>query len=68
MKRLSNPVIPDYRPKAERKVEDTGLPLKPCCICQKMCRPYGFWNDGQTCSRVCEVTKEAQPRNIGEPP
>jgi len=68
MARPLNPVIPDYRTKAERKVEDTGLPLKPCCICQKMTQGYGMWADGITCTRKCESTKEAMPRNTGEPP
>lgn len=64
-----NPALPvDYRPKAEKKVEDTGLPLKPCCICQKMTQGYGMWSDGITCTRKCEAVKEAMPRNTGEPP
>lgn len=66
MKRVPNPVIPDYTPKA-KNVEDIGLPLKPCLICQKMCQAYGSWSDGQTCCRKCEAEKESQPRNFGEP-
>lgn len=68
VKRLPNPVIPDYTPKKERQqVEDKGLPMKPCLICQKLCQPYGMWADGQTCNSVCEKVKEHQPRNTGEP-
>lgn len=62
-----NPVIPDYRPRAEKKVEDIGLPLKACCICKKISQPYGMWSDGHSCSRKCEAVKERMPRNIGEP-
>lgn len=58
--------IPDFRPKGQREVKDEGLPLKACCICQKVCQPYGIWSDGQTCSRKCETVKEAMPRNTGE--
>lgn len=62
-----NPALPvDYRPKAERKVEDIGLPLKPCLICNKMTQGYGVWLIGNTCSRACESVQEAKPRNFGE--
>ena len=65
MKRLSNPVIPDYTPKKDRAVKDEGLPLKPCLICSKLCQPYGMWSDGQTCTSKCEKVKESQPKYQG---
>ena len=67
MKRLSNPVIPDYTPKSERKVKDESLPLKPCIICTKISEGYGAWKDGHTCSRKCELLQEAKPKDFGEP-
>jgi hypothetical protein len=56
----------DYAPKSERqkKVDET-LPLQPCIICEKKCEPYAYWAEGQTCSRVCEALKEAQPKLYG---
>ena len=54
-----NPVIPDYRPKAERKVEDTGLPLKPCLVCQKLTHGYGVFSEGVVCSRKCNTAYES---------
>ncbi len=69
MKKPFNPVIPDYTPKKDRQqIKDEGIPSKPCIICSKLCKPYGMWNDGQTCNSVCEKVKERQPRNTGEPP
>lgn len=64
MKRLPNPVIPNYTPKVEKKVEDISLPLKPCIVCQKMTQGYGVWLEGNTCSRACESVRE----NQGAPP
>lgn len=65
MKKLSNPVIPDYRTKAERVVKDEGLPLKPCLICQKMTQGYGVFSEGVVCSRKCNTAHEnARPKLI----
>jgi len=46
-----NPVIPDYRPKAERTVKDEGLPLKPCIVCKKMTQGYGVFHEGVVCCK-----------------
>lgn len=70
MSKLYNPVIPDYRTKSERqpkKIEE-GLPLQPCIICQKMCEPYAYWQEGQTCSKDHEALKEAQTKLHGGEP
>ena len=56
MSKVMNPVIPDYRTKAERKVEDIGLPLKPCLVCNKMTQGYGVFHNGVVCSRKCNDT------------
>jgi hypothetical protein len=63
-----NPV-PDFTPKSERQPkEDEGLPLQPCIICQKMCEPYAYWEDGQTCSKDHEAIKESQIKLHGGEP
>ena len=62
--RLANPVIPDYRPKADRKQEEL-LPERFCIICTKKTKGYGPWAEGFTCSPDCEATKEAQPKLHG---
>lgn len=52
MKRVSNPVIPDYRSKSERtKVEE--LPLQTCLICKKKTQGYGTFHEGVVCSHKC---------------
>lgn len=68
MKRISNPVIPDYTPKQDRVKEEVKLSFKPCLICQKQIKDgyYGVWIDGGTCSKTCEIIKETQPRVLGE--
>lgn len=69
MKRVSNPVIPNYTPRNERaKEEEPVLTFTPCCVCNKKILegPYGRWIDGNTCCKTCEAIKEAQPRNFGE--
>lgn len=67
MKNRFNPV-PDFAPKSERKkVEDISLPLQTCLICEKMCQPYAYWSEGQTCSKDCTASYEAiKPRFLGE--
>jgi hypothetical protein len=56
----------DYTPRSERQPkEDEGLPLQPCLICNEMCRPYGNWSEGQTCSLTCEALQEAKPKLHG---
>lgn len=65
MKRISNPVIPDYRPKAERGVKDEDLPLKPCLVCKKMTQGYGVFSEGVVCSRSCNtVHEDTRPKMI----
>ena len=68
MKRISNPVIPDYTPKQDRVKEEVKLSFKPCLICNKQIKEgyYGVWIDGGTCSKTCETIKENQPRILGE--
>lgn len=69
MKRVSNPVIPDYTPREERTKEAViKLSFTPCLICNKQIKegPYGRWFDGNTCCKTCEAVKENQPRNFGE--
>jgi len=60
MKKPHNPVLD----------KELGAMLYTCIICGTKTQgaPYGRWGDiGGTCGRSCEATKEAQPRDFGEP-
>jgi len=56
---------------ATRKLADVQQEYKEsvvglCCICSKPVPGfYGRWGDGGTCSRPCEVIREAQPKYPG---
>lgn len=47
--------------------EEQALSLRACCVCGKKITYgyYGRWEDGGTCSRGCERTKESQPKLHG---
>ena len=64
MKRVSNPVIPDYRPKPVKEREPT-LSFSPCVQCQKQIHEgfYARWGGGGTCSKTCELTFEGEERD-----
>lgn len=68
-KRLSNPVIPNYQPKSERKVEEPTLTFEPCCLCGNPIKQgyYGRYGNGGTCSKACEKVMELKPKDFGEP-
>ncbi len=55
-----NPVIPDYTPKGQKKVEEPSLTFKPCCVCNSTISAgyYGVWHDGGTCSRKCDALRQ----------
>lgn len=65
MKRASNPVIPDYRPKKEQRNPEP--PLGVCMECGKQITDgyYGRWEDGGVCSKTCDILhmkkKEGEP-------
>ena len=65
-----NKPIPDFTPKADRQAEKAVVLLfSNCCVCGEKI-DYGFfgrWGDGGTCSRHCEVTQQAKPKDFGEP-
>jgi predicted nucleic acid-binding Zn ribbon protein len=50
--------IPDFRPKAERKVEDPILAPRTCMVCHKATQGYGSFQEGYVCSRKCNETYE----------
>lgn len=56
--------IPDYRQKAEKKVEDISLPLKPCLVCEKMTQGYGVFSEGVVCSRKCNTSYESTKKQL----
>lgn len=63
--RISNPVIPDYRPKSERtKGSEHSLSFSPCLTCRKKIEEgyYGRWQEGGTCSKTCELKQEELAR------
>lgn len=48
----------------ELQEDYTPAPQMTCCVCGKsMELPYGRWGNGGTCNRVCEKTKEAEPKH-----
>jgi hypothetical protein len=53
--RVSNPVIPNYAPKA--KVVEPTIKLEPCVECHKPILDgyYGRWGDGGVCSKTCDI-------------
>lgn len=55
MKKLFNPVIPNYTPRNTK--EEEALTFKPCCVCQKQIITgyYGRHAEGGTCSKKCEL-------------
>jgi len=56
MKKPFNPVIPDYTPKGQRKVEEETLPPRACMVCHKATQGYGVFREGYVCSRKCNDT------------
>jgi len=63
--RLSNPVIPDYTPRGQKKVEEPVLAPRTCLVCQKLTAGYAVWRCGYTCSRKCTTDySEAKPSLI----
>ncbi len=66
--KLSNPVIPDYRPKKKEETEVT-LIFSPCMVCGKTITDgyYSRWGHGGVCSRVCNAIQEEKPKDFGEP-
>lgn len=67
VKRLSNPVIPDYTPKGKSAVDESDWlrPFTPCIVCNKTISKgyHGRWGEnGGTCSPDCEVVQEAKPK------
>lgn len=68
MKRMSNPVIPDYRPKSERQVEPT-IKLEPCIECGKPIVDgyYGRWGDGGVCSKTCDILHMKEKPSVLHP-
>ncbi len=67
--RASNPVIPNYQPRSEKKVEEVTLTFEPCCLCGEPIKQgyYGRYGNGGTCSKTCEKEMAAKPRDFGEP-
>ena len=65
MKRVANPVIPDYRRKEEQRNPEP--PLGNCVECGKPIFDgyFGRWGDGGVCSKTCDILhmrkKESEP-------
>lgn len=51
--------IPDFRKKEERTAEPT-LTFKPCCVCNAVITTgyFGVWEEGGTCTKKCEATRQ----------
>lgn len=65
-----NPIIPDYTPHGQKKVEEETLTLKPCCICSKVITTgyFGRWGDGGTCTAKCEGIRQDMQLYLREVP
>ena len=64
--RISNPVIPNYQPKQEKKVIEE-MAFQNCCNCGcKITDGYwGHWGTGGVCSKTCNRLFEAsRPKMI----
>lgn len=65
MKKLFNPVVPDYTPKSERgKKEECHLVFNPCVHCGKKITEgyYGRWGDSGTCCKDHERLHALKPK------
>ena len=64
-----NPVIPDYRPKTERKgTQEISLEFKPCIVCGGPITTgyFGRWGNTGTCNKKCEKEQEDKPKFLKE--
>lgn len=55
-----NPVIPDYTPRGQKKVEEPSLPPRACLVCNKATMGYGAFAEGYVCSRACNTEYESK--------